>query len=56
LPVVPRPHGGAGARDAEIGEERVSLSQEDVLRLDVAMDDAEVVGVIQRVGDFARDA
>jgi len=43
-------------RDAEIGDQRVVAAQQDVLRLDIAMNDAAVVRVIQRIGDLARDA
>ena len=43
-------------RDAEVGDERVSALQQDVLRLDVAMHDAERVRGAQRVGDLAGDA
>ena len=43
-------------RDAEVGDERVPVLQQDVLRLDVAMDDAVPVRVVERVGDLARDA
>jgi hypothetical protein len=39
--------------DAEIGDPRVAAGQQDVLRLDVAMDDAPAVGVAQRVGHLA---
>ena len=45
-----------GERDAEVGHERVAALQQDVLRLDVAMDHAEAVRVAERIGDFARDA
>ena len=41
--------------DAEVGHQRVPAAEQDVLRLDVAMDDALPVGVGQRVGDLARD-
>ena len=49
---------GLGHRpgDAEVGHERVSALEEDVLRLDVAMDDAALVGVLQRLGGLAGDA
>jgi hypothetical protein len=40
-----------GPRDAEVGDHRVPLGEEDVLRLDVAVDDAAPVGVGQRIRD-----
>ena len=43
-------------RDAEIADQRVVAAQQDVLRLDIAMNDAAAVRVIQRIGDLARDA
>ena len=43
-------------RDAEVGDERVAALEQDVLGLDVAMDDAVRVRVLERVGDLARDA
>ena len=43
-------------RDAEIGDERVAVLQQDVLRLDVAVNHGAAVRVAQRVGDFARNA
>ena len=42
-------------RDAEIGHERAAIVQENVFRLDVAMNDVLPVRVIQRTGHFARD-
>jgi hypothetical protein len=42
-------------RDAEVGDERMTTLEENVLGLDVAVDDAERVGRTQRVGDFARN-
>ena len=42
------------ARDAEIGHERATVGEQDVLRLDVAMDDALRVRVRQRLGDLLR--
>ena len=42
-------------RDAEIGENGVPLVEEDVLRLDVAVDDALRVRVVERAGNFPRD-
>ena len=44
-----------GQGDAEVGDEGGAVVEEDVLRLDVAVDDAVAVGVIQRRGNFARD-
>ena len=34
-------------RDAEVGDQRVAAEQQDVLRLDVAVDDAALVGVLR---------
>jgi hypothetical protein len=45
-----------GARDPEVGDERVPAREEDVLRLDVAVHHAALVRVRERVGDLARDA
>ena len=46
----------AGARDAEVGEQRMSTAgNENVLRLHIAMNDALLVGGLQGVGDLARD-
>ena len=45
-----------GQRDAEVGHQRVAVVQQDVLRLDVAVDDAVAVGVVERVGHFGGDA
>ena len=42
-------------RDAEVGQHRLALEQQDVLRLDVAVDHAVAVGVVQRAGDLAGD-
>ncbi len=44
-----------GERDAEVGDQRPIVVQQDVLGLDVAVDDAVPVGVVERVGDLARD-
>ena len=41
--------------DAEVGEQRVAALQQDVLRLDVAVDHALGVGVAQRFGHLDRD-
>ena len=43
-------------RDPEVGHHRVPAVQQDVLRLDVAVDDAVLVRVVERVDHFARDA
>ena len=43
-------------RDPEVGDQRVPVVQQDVLGLDVAVDDAVPVRVVERVGDLARDA
>ena len=44
-----------GERDAEVGEHRHALVQQDVLGLDVAMDDAETVRMPERGGDLTAD-
>ena len=44
------------AGDPEVGHEGVRTAQEDVLRLDVAVDHAVLVGIVKRVRDLARDA
>ena len=41
--------------DAEVGDQRVAVREQDVLGLDVAVDDALLVGVPERVGDLAGD-
>ena len=45
-----------GEGDAEVGDERRAIVQQDVLRLDVAMHDAVTVGVVECRKHFARDA
>ena len=51
--------GAAGAldceRDAEIGDERVAALEQNVFRLDVAVNHAEAVGVAECIRDLARD-
>jgi hypothetical protein len=42
--------------DPEVRHQRVMSAEQDVLRLDVAMNDAALMGVGQRVGDFFRDS
>ena len=42
-------------RDAEIGNDRVAVLDEDVLRFDVAVDDIAFVRRVERVGHFARE-
>ena len=44
-----------GERDAEVGDQRAAVVQQDVLGLDVAVDHAVPVRVVERVGDLARD-
>ena len=56
VPVIRRSVAAAVAEgDAEIGDDRLTLEQQDVLGLDVAMHDAARVGVIERLGHVARD-
>ena len=50
-----RPRGARGERDAEVGDHRLALVDEDVLRLDVAMDDVARVRVVERRRDLSRD-
>ena len=45
-----------GERDAEIGDQRSAVVQQDVFGLDVAMDHAALVGVRERIGDVGSDA
>ena len=45
-----------GQRDAEVGDQRRPVVQQDVLRLDVAVDHAVAVGVVQRRADLLRRA
>ena len=45
----------AAPGDAEVGQPGVALRQEDVLRLDVAVDHVAGVGVLQGLGDLAGD-
>ena len=54
-------HAGAagllhGEGDAEVGDEGLALVQQDVLGLDVAVDDALAVGVVEGAGDFGGEA
>ena len=52
----PRPTGDIQRPgDTEVGNQRPALGQEDVLGLDVAMDHALAVGIVQRCGDLTRD-
>ena len=41
--------------DAEVGDDRLALVEQDVFRLDVPVDDAEAVGVAERGGDRPGD-
>ena len=52
LPLAP---GGERLGQAEVGHQRVAAAQEDILRLHVAVHDAALVGVRERVRDLARD-
>src|SRR6185503_10901566 len=45
-----------GASHAEIGYEGVSVGEQDVLRLDIAVHDTAGVGVVERAGDVLGDA
>ena len=52
----PRPARLAGGeRDAEVGHQRLAVVDQDVLGLDVAVDHAVPVGVVQRRSDFGGD-
>ena len=48
--------GGDRGGDAEVGDDRLALLQQDVFRLDVAVDHLEPVGVGERAGDGTSDA
>jgi hypothetical protein len=52
---VPVTAGGHRACNPEVRHARMTAAQQDVLRLDIAMHDAQTVRVAQRVGDFTRD-
>ena len=52
----PAGRGGDGERDAEVHDHRASVVQQQILRLDVAMDDAVAMRVVERIGDLAGDA
>jgi hypothetical protein len=52
----PRLDGGVDARHAEVGEQRLSVRDEQVLRLHVAMHHAVLVRIAQCVGHLADDA
>src|SRR5436190_3422256 len=45
-----------GEGDAEVGDERLTFLEEDVLRFEIAMDDAMAVRVVQGAGDRRRYA
>jgi len=49
-------HGAYRARDAEIGDERLPVLEEDILRLDVAVNYPVTVRVVERARDLGRDA
>ena len=52
----PRAAGAAhGERDPEVGDQRLAVVEQNVLGLDVAMDHAVPVRVVERVGHLARD-
>ncbi len=44
------------ARDAEVGHQRVPALQQDVFRLDIAVNELVLVRIGQRIGHLARDA
>ena len=46
----------SGLADAEVRDQRVPLVQQDVLRLDVAVDHVVAVGVVERIGHLRGDA
>ena len=50
-----RARGVQGPCDAEIGNHGLPAGQHDVFRLDIAVDDAVLVGVLQGAADFAGD-
>jgi hypothetical protein len=45
-----------GQRDTEVGHQRRPIVQQDVLRLDVAVDHAVTMGIVERARHFAGDA
>ena len=47
---------GDGEGDAEVGDHRLPVLEEDVLRLEVAVDDAVAVGVVEGREHGQRDA
>ena len=45
-----------GQRDAEVGDDRLPVLEQNVLGLEVAVDHAVTVGLAERIGDGHRDA
>ena len=47
---------GKSLRDAEVENERVIAGEDDVLRLDIAVDDSPRMRITQRLGHIANDS